>query len=238
MVLRPSIPHRTSPIAPRIGGLPDLPLDHVPRRRLSARVLDVVIAGVAVFVLAPGMALVAAVIKCTSRGPALFRQIRLGHGGRPFAMYKFRTMYVDCDDRIHREYVQRLLQDPAVAPSGPEGLYKLVDDPRITPVGRWLRRWSVDELPQLYNVLRGEMALVGPRPVLPWEAALFSPRHAVRFQVPPGITGLWQTNGRNRLTMSEALDLDVAYVQAQCLRLDITILLRTVPVVFGREGVR
>jgi lipopolysaccharide/colanic/teichoic acid biosynthesis glycosyltransferase len=238
MALRLSSSRRTPPPAPRLGGFLELPLASVPRRRVTARVLDVVVAGLALLVLAPAMALVAAVIVCASRGPALFRQDRLGLGGRPFAMYKFRTMYVDCDDRIHREYVQRLLQDPALARSGPDGLYKLVDDPRITPVGRWLRRWSVDELPQLVNVLRGEMALVGPRPVLPWEAALFSPRHAARFQVPPGITGLWQTSGRNRLTMSEALDLDVAYVQAQSLRLDVAILLRTIPVVLSRGGVR
>jgi lipopolysaccharide/colanic/teichoic acid biosynthesis glycosyltransferase len=105
-------------------------------------------------------------------------------------------------------------------------------------VGRWLRTSSMDELPQLFNVLRGEMSLVGPRPVLPWEAALFSPRHHERFQVRPGITGLWQISGRNQLTMTEALDLDVRYVHEQRLRLDLAILLRTIPVVLGRKGAR
>jgi lipopolysaccharide/colanic/teichoic acid biosynthesis glycosyltransferase len=147
-------------------------------------------------------------------------------------------MYVDSDDRLHRDYVRQLLEDPPTAPRGPDGLYKLVDDPRITPVGRWLRRASLDELPQLVNVLRGEMSLVGPRPVLPWEAALFGPRHSARFQVSPGITGLWQISGRNRLTMTQALDLDVEYVERQCLRLDLAILIRTIPVVLGRKGAR
>jgi lipopolysaccharide/colanic/teichoic acid biosynthesis glycosyltransferase len=218
--------------------MPVPPATAVVRRRRTARVLDVVLSGLALVLCAPGMAVIAAVVRCTSRGPALFRQVRVGQYGRPFEMWKFRTMYVGNDDRIHREYVRRLLAEPDTAACGPDGLYKLVDDPRITPVGRWLRRWSLDELPQLVNVLRGDMALVGPRPVLPWEAALFSPHHAPRFQVPPGITGLWQTSGRNRLTMTAALDLDVTYVRLQCLRLDLAILLRTVPVILGRRGVR
>jgi lipopolysaccharide/colanic/teichoic acid biosynthesis glycosyltransferase len=220
------------------AGLPGPPSGAAVRRRRTARVLDVVVSGLALVVCAPVMAVIAAVVRCTSPGPALFRQVRVGRYGRPFQMLKFRTMYVGNDDRIHREYVRRLLAEPASAACGPDGLYKLADDPRITPVGHWLRRWSLDELPQLVNVLRGEMALVGPRPVLPWEAALFSPHHAPRFEVPPGITGLWQTSGRNRLTMTAALDLDVTYVRHQCLRLDLAILLRTVPVILGRRGVR
>jgi lipopolysaccharide/colanic/teichoic acid biosynthesis glycosyltransferase len=153
-------------------------------------------------------------------------------------MLKFRTMYVDSDDRLHRDYVRRLLAASTGDDCATEGLYKLAADPRITPVGRWLRTASLDELPQLINVLRGEMSIVGPRPVLPWEAPLFSPRHGTRFQVPPGITGLWQTSGRNRLTMTEALDLDVQYAEQVSLWLDLQILLRTIPVVLRREGVR
>jgi lipopolysaccharide/colanic/teichoic acid biosynthesis glycosyltransferase len=188
--------------------------------------------------LAPVMAVIAVLTRCTSRGPALFRQVRLGEQRRPFVMLKFRTMYAGCDDSPHREYVRSLLTDPAVTPRSPDGLFKLVDDPRVTPLGSWLRRTSLDELPQLINVLRGEMALVGPRPVLPWEAALFVPRYDRRFDVPPGITGLWQTSGRNRLSMSEALDLDVQYVECRSLRLDLVILLRTIPTVLARRGVR
>jgi len=206
--------------------------------RTTPRVLDVVLAALGLVVLAPMMAVVAAVVAGTSRGPVLFKQVRLGQHGRSFVMYKFRTMYVDSDDRLHRDYVRRLLQEPAVSTASAEGLYKLVDDPRITPVGRLLRTSSLDELPQLFNVLRGEMSLVGPRPVLPWEAELFSPRHHKRFLVRPGLTGLWQTSGRNQLTMTQALDLDVQYVEEQCLRLDLAILFRTIPVVLGRKGVR
>jgi lipopolysaccharide/colanic/teichoic acid biosynthesis glycosyltransferase len=235
---------RASTHAPRLrstvveGLVLDLPSGAVAGRRRAARILDVVVASLALVVLAPVMAVIAVVIACTSRGPILFRQVRLGLHCRPFVMLKFRTMYVDSDDRLHREYVRQLLEDPPTAPRGPDGLYKLVDDPRITPVGRWLRRASLDELPQLVNVLRGEMSLVGPRPALPWEATLFGPRHSARFQVSPGITGLWQISGRNRLTMTQALDLDVEYVERQCLRLDLAILIRTIPVVLGSKGAR
>jgi lipopolysaccharide/colanic/teichoic acid biosynthesis glycosyltransferase len=183
------------------------------------------------------MAVIAVVTRRTSCGPALFRQVRLGQHREPFVMLKFRTMYLDCDDGPHREYVRRLLE-PGGCATGPDGLYKLADDARITPLGRWLRRTSLDELPQLINVLRGEMSLVGPRPVLEWEADLFDPRYDRRYDVPPGITGLWQTSGRNRLTMTEALELDVCYVDSQCLHGDLAILLRTVPAVLRCEGVR
>ena len=206
--------------------------------QVGLRIYDRVAAALLLVVLAPLMALVAALVRCTSRGPVLFRQVRLGRDQRPFEMLKFRTMYAHCDDRQHREYVSKLLIDPAAVTRGVDGLYKLVDDPRVTSVGNWLRRTSLDELPQLINVVRGEMALVGPRPALPWEAALFAPRHMKRFDVPPGITGLWQTSGRNRLTMTQALDLDVVYVERRSLRLDLAILCRTVSVVLSRDGVR
>ena len=207
------------------------------RPRIAARVLDVVLGGMALVVLSPVMAVVGALVACTSRGPALFKQERLGRDGRPFVMYKFRTMRVGSDDRPHRDYVARLLAEPAMA-DGPAGVYKLADDPRVTRVGRWLRETSLDELPQLLNVLKGDMSLVGPRPVLPWEAALFGGAYDRRFDVRPGITGLWQCSGRNKLTMTQALDLDLRYVEEQSLRLDIAILLRTIPVVVGRVGVR
>jgi len=207
------------------------------RRRTTARVLDLLVAVPILVLLAPLMLLVGLVVTCTSRGPALFTQVRLGRCRRPFVMYKFRTMFVGSDDRPHRDYVARLMAEPAMA-RGPGGLYKLADDPRITRLGRWLRRTSLDELPQLFNVLRGDMSLVGPRPVLPWEAELFGPEHAVRFDVRPGVTGLWQCSGRNQLTMRQALDLDVRYVEQQSLRLDLTILLRTIPTVLGRVGAR
>jgi lipopolysaccharide/colanic/teichoic acid biosynthesis glycosyltransferase len=196
-----------------------------------------VVAGLLLLGLLPLMAMIAVLVTCTSRGSALFRQVRLGRDQRPFEMLKFRTMYTDCDDRLHREYVRKLLSEPDAA-GRDGGLYKLVDDPRVTPLGAWLRTWSLDELPQLINVLRGDMSLVGPRPALPWEAAMFDPRHKRRFDVRPGITGLWQTSGRNRLTMTQALDLDLVYVDRRSLALDLAILRRTLRVVLSRDGVR
>jgi lipopolysaccharide/colanic/teichoic acid biosynthesis glycosyltransferase len=152
-------------------------------------------------------------------------------------MLKLRTMYIDNDDWIHRDYVTRLLSADQAAPAGNGGLFKLDADPRKTPLGTWLRRTSLDELPQLFNVLYGEMSLVGPRPVLPWEAQMFDKADQPRFAVKPGITGLWQVNGRSRLSMRKALDLDVEYVIRRSFVLDLGILLRTVPAVF-RGGAR
>jgi lipopolysaccharide/colanic/teichoic acid biosynthesis glycosyltransferase len=166
----------------------------------------------------------------------MFRQERLGRNKQPFTLLKLRTMYTGNDDRMHRDYVTCLLVGQAT-PGGHSGLFKLDADPRITPLGAWLRRSSLDELPQLFNVLSGEMSLVGPRPVLPWEAQLFEEAHLERFAVKPGITGLWQVNGRSRLSMREALELDVEYVIRRSFTLDLVILLRTVPAVF-RGGAR
>ena len=199
--------------------------------------VDRIMAGALLVVLAPLMAGIAVLIRCTSRGPVLFTQVRLGQNEQPFRMLKFRTMFRDCDDRLHREYVHQLLTTPGASLRSPEGLYKLVHDPRITRLGRWLRKSSLDELPQLINVLRGEMSLVGPRPALPWEAAMFLPRHRKRFEVRPGITGLWQISGRNELTMTQALDLDVVYVDRKSLVLDLAILIRTFRAVLSGRGV-
>jgi lipopolysaccharide/colanic/teichoic acid biosynthesis glycosyltransferase len=199
-------------------------------------VVDIVVAIVSLAVLTPLVAAVVIGIRATSRGPALFRQQRVGRDGQPFTLYKFRTMRVDADDSVHRAYVSRLLTEEAPPAGGSGGLYKLQDDPRVTGVGAFLRRTSLDELPQLLNIVRGEMALVGPRPVLPWEAALFDPRYQARFSVRPGLTGLWQVSGRARLTMREALDLDIAYVEQQRLALDLRILVKTVPIVLFRHA--
>jgi lipopolysaccharide/colanic/teichoic acid biosynthesis glycosyltransferase len=201
-----------------------------PRRDRSQgakRVVDVVGAATGLIALFPLLLAVAVLVCVTSRGPALFRQERLGRHERPFTLYKFRTMRVGSRDDVHREYVAQLLRNAAGLGGG--GLYKLQDDDRVTPIGRWLRRTSIDELPQLINVLRGDMSLVGPRPVLPYEAELFTERHRDRFLVRPGLTGLWQVNGRNRLTMLEALELDVEYAHRHGLLLDLAILARTLP---------
>ncbi|MDX6205693.1 MAG: hypothetical protein QOF39_1750 [Frankiales bacterium] len=205
------------------------------RSRLR-RALDVVVAAVLLLLCLPLLVVVGVLIRVTDPGPVLFRQTRVGCAGRTFTMLKFRTMRTGCDDYEHRALVTRLITEETPAPCGPDGLFKLANDARVTRIGAFLRRTSLDELPQLVNVLRGEMALVGPRPSLPWEAALFSSRHQARFLVPPGITGLWQVSGRSRLTMLQALDLDVAYVERQGLALDLQILLKTVPAVLGRQA--
>jgi lipopolysaccharide/colanic/teichoic acid biosynthesis glycosyltransferase len=177
----------------------------------------------------------AVVIRATSRGPALFRQERVGRHGERFVCFKFRTMYEDNDDAIHRDYVRRLLTEERPPEGGEAGVYKLAHDPRVTPVGRWLRRTSLDELPQLFNVVGGDMSLVGPRPALGWEVDLFEPHHLKRFDVKPGITGLWQVSGRSRVSARDALDLDVAYVEQRSLAFYLAILARTPAVLVRRS---
>ena len=203
------------------------------RTAWTKRALDASIAFMALLVAAPMLLLIAMLIRVTSTGPVLFRQTRIGAGGRSFVMLKFRTMKDRCSDDLHREYVTDLLNGAATQK---DGLFKLHNDPRITAVGRALRKLSLDELPQLINVLRGEMSLVGPRPALPWEAEMMDGIHLTRFSVQPGLTGLWQVSGRNALTMKQGLELDVEYVRRQGFGLDLWILLKTVPVVLSTHG--
>jgi lipopolysaccharide/colanic/teichoic acid biosynthesis glycosyltransferase len=202
------------------------------------RAFDVLIASLLLIIALPVLLVVAAVVRLTSPGPSLFRQTRVGRHGDPFTLLKFRTMYHGSGDAAHKEYVRELLTGEEPAPGGPKGLYKLEGDSRITRAGHLLRRTSLDELPQLINVLRGEMSLVGPRPALTWEAEMFDPVHRQRFEVAPGLTGLWQVSGRNWLTMRQGLDLDVEYVQRCSFWLDLQILARTVPAVLSLRGAR
>jgi lipopolysaccharide/colanic/teichoic acid biosynthesis glycosyltransferase len=199
----------------------------------AKRTVDIVLSLALIIAVAPLLLFLCLLVRSTSAGPALFRQERLGRDKQPFTLLKLRTMYIDNDDWIHRDYVTRLLSADQAAPAENSGLFKLDADPRKTPLGTWLRRTSLDELPQLFNVLYGEMSLVGPRPVLPWEAQMFDEAYQPRFAVKPGITGLWQVNGRSRLSMRKALELDVEYVIRRSFILDLAILLRTVPAVFG-----
>jgi lipopolysaccharide/colanic/teichoic acid biosynthesis glycosyltransferase len=204
--------------------------------RLAKRLLDLAASVVALILLSPLMVTAAALIRLTTPGPALFRQTRVGRNQRSFVLYKFRTMHDGCSDSPHREYVSALLTDDNPSTGGERGCYKLENDARITPLGRLLRRASIDELPQLLNVIRGEMSLVGPRPALPWEAELIEPVYRQRFGVPPGLTGLWQVSGRNYLTMRQGLELDMEYVRRQSFAFDLWILLKTVPVVLSTHG--
>jgi lipopolysaccharide/colanic/teichoic acid biosynthesis glycosyltransferase len=220
----------------------DLPIedqcDAPLRTPLSKRVLDIVVASACLILASPLLVVVAVLVKLTSPGPALFRQTRVGREQQPFVLYKFRTMYTGSPDDVHRKYVIQLLTMDQPPTGGRQGLYKLENDARITKVGRLLRRTSIDELPQLLNVIRGEMSLVGPRPALPWESELIGPAYARRFLVSPGLTGLWQVSGRNSLTMKDGLDLDIEYVDRRSFTLDLSILLRTVPVVLSTTGAR
>jgi lipopolysaccharide/colanic/teichoic acid biosynthesis glycosyltransferase len=210
-----------------------------PGPETAKRAADFVLSLLAIVVLTPLLLLLWLLVRSTSSGPALFRQERLGRDKHPFTLLKLRTMYIHNDDRIHRDYVTGMLaageagRAATAGTSGATGLFKLEADPRVTRLGGWLRRSSLDELPQLINVLKGEMSLVGPRPVLSWEADLFGERHQRRFAVKPGMTGLWQVSGRNRLSMREALELDVEYVTRRSFALDLVILFRTVPALFG-----
>ena len=196
------------------------------------RALDVALAAVLIVTASPVLLLAWCLVRWTSPGPALFRQERLGRDMRPFMVLKLRSMYVGNDDRTHRAYVTSMLAAEPDDAGRNGGLFKLVGDPRITPLGAWLRRTSLDELPQLFNVLRGEMSLVGPRPMLPWEAQLLGEPYRPRFAVKPGITGLWQVSGRSRLSMRTALELDVEYARRRGVALDLWILARTVPALF------
>lgn len=196
------------------------------------RALDIALAAVLILVSAPLLLFLWCLVRSTSAGPALFRQERLGRDMRPFTMLKLRSMYVGNDDRMHRAYVTGMLSAEQRPSARDDGLFKLADDPRVTPLGAWLRRSSLDELPQLINVLRGEMSLVGPRPMLPWEARLLGEPYRPRFTVKPGITGLWQVSGRSRLSMRTALELDLEYARRHGVVLDLSILARTGPALF------
>jgi lipopolysaccharide/colanic/teichoic acid biosynthesis glycosyltransferase len=198
----------------------------------AKRVLDVMLSLVLIVAVTPMLALLCLLVRCSSPGPGLFRQERLGRGMRRFPMLKLRTMYTDTSDQVHREFVASLADGSQAPATGPRGLYKLEADPRVTPLGAWLRRTSLDELPQLFNVLRGEMSLVGPRPALPWEAEMWPsvhPAYACRFEVKPGITGLWQVSGRGKLTAEESIRLDAEYVRRRGIILDLVILASTLP---------
>jgi lipopolysaccharide/colanic/teichoic acid biosynthesis glycosyltransferase len=207
-----------------------------PAVAIARRSLDLVGACLALLVLAPILVAVILAVRIDSPGPALFRQRRLGRDKQPFTVHKFRTMYTHADDQRHRDYVCSLIGAEDVRREA-RGLYKLYGDDRVTRVGRFLRLWSLDELPQLWNVVRGEMSLAGPRPVLGYEVDIYPAWYDERFAVKPGMTGLWQVSGRNERTYEEMVRLDIEYVRRQSLRLDLSILFRTAWTVLTRKGV-
>jgi lipopolysaccharide/colanic/teichoic acid biosynthesis glycosyltransferase len=202
---------------------------------LARRFIDLLGAGVVILLLSPLLIALAIAIRLDSPGPALFRQRRVGFGKREFTVFKFRSMRSDADPRGHRDYVTALIEGKK-ANGGKENLYKLAVDDRITPVGRWIRRWSLDELPQLFNVIAGDMSLVGPRPAIPYEVAEYPNWYMDRFTVKPGLTGLWQVSGRNERTYEEMVRLDIEYAERRSLFLDLSILARTPFTVLARRG--
>lgn len=189
------------------------------------RLVDIVVAGLLLTLTAPLFAVASLVIKAESPGPVFFRQRRLGLKAREFTMLKFRTMKMDTSSAEHRAYIQVSMREEI--PQSTRGVFKLAREGDLTRIGSWLRRSSLDELPQLVNVLRGEMSLVGPRPCLPYETEEFLPHHFERFRVPAGMTGLWQVRARARSTFREALEMDVVYARAWSLGLDLKLLALT-----------
>jgi lipopolysaccharide/colanic/teichoic acid biosynthesis glycosyltransferase len=229
---------RTQPPVPlkarRIGQLPTGPAGrsesgYRPYRGAIKRAVDLPVALILIVLALPILLITALAVKLDSRGPAFFRQRRLGRTLEPFTVLKFRTMTADSSPELHKRYIAELASsrengDGAVDGNG---LRKLTADPRVTRVGRFLRRTSLDELPQLFNVVSGSMSLIGPRPALDYELEHYRQPHFRRFEVRPGITGLWQVSGRNRLGFQEMLDLDVQYSEDATLATDIRILART-----------
>lgn len=199
------------------------------RRRRSQRVLDLLIAVPLTAVLLPVFAALAVLIRLDSPGPAFFRQPRVGLHGRRFQMWKFRSMFTGAPAEPHQAAARDWFSAAPVAES-----YKVAHDPRVTRVGRLLRRASLDELPQLFNVLRGDMSMVGPRPAIPYELDFYEPWHHERQLARPGITGLWQVMGRDHLPAPVMMELDVRYVRERSLALDARILVLTLPALFGR----
>jgi lipopolysaccharide/colanic/teichoic acid biosynthesis glycosyltransferase len=231
----------TAPATPeeRLGAAPDVTERHARRTwvDVSCRTLDLIVALAALVILSPVLLLLALVVKLESSGPAIFSQERVGKRQRRFTLHKFRTVSADASHDRHRKYIEGLYagEQAAVTDGGPR--FKLAHDPRITRVGPFLRRSSLDELPQLWNVIRGEMSLVGPRPPIDYEVASYpAPHWFTRFDVKPGLTGLWQVSGRCDLTVDQMIALDIQYVQRRSLRLNLIILLRTLPAVLASRG--
>jgi lipopolysaccharide/colanic/teichoic acid biosynthesis glycosyltransferase len=223
---------------------------------VAKRVMDLIIVALSMVFLLPLMAFIAILIKWDSPGPAIFRQERVTarrsvrHGRlywqeSPFTIYKFRTMRVDAKSTLHRQFIEayiagddQRMADLQSAQQAEDAKYKLVEDPRVTRVGSFLRKTSLDELPQLWNVLLGEMSLVGPRPPIPYEVELYQPHHHDRLRTVPGLTGWWQVKGRSATSFEEMVRMDVEYIRQQSVSLDIKIILMTLTAVVNGKGAR
>lgn len=268
--------HSVSTIAEADESLPLLPLPALPLSyRIAKRTLDVLVSATVLLVFAPILLLTALIIRLTSRGPAFFRQQRVGEGGRIFTMYKFRSMYVNADHSLHRVSYAKFVEGKGgngkvtkeslalaglVAESagdddaedfyterrrGPvrRQLHRLrpllhAEDPRITPFGALIRITSIDELPQLINVLLGDMTLVGPRPPIPYEVRMYQRKHLLRLTIRPGVTGIWQVHGRNKVPFEQMVDMDIQYIKTRSFWLDLKLLAQTVPAVLASRAAK
>ena len=202
-------------------------VEHTRANGPGKRLIDLVLAVAALLTIWPLLAALCLAVRISSAGPALFRQERIGRGMQPFTMLKLRTM-VDGADRLVAGLLDKTSTDPR--------FYKFRDDPRITRAGRWLRRWSLDELPQLWNVVRGDMSLVGPRPGLASEVEAYESWHLARLAVRPGLTGPWQVSGRSEVGFDNCVRMDLAYIENWSIRGDLIILAKTIPAVLRRKG--
>ncbi len=205
--------------------------------RLAKRTLDLTASIVGLLLASPILALVAIGVKLESRGPVLFRQERLGLGGRPFTLYKFRSMFTSAAQERHRDHARELIRGDATMVEGSEKVWvPIAADPRVTRLGAFLRRSHLDELPQLINIVRGEMSLVGPRPPIPYEVEVYEPWHLRRLSVIPGLTGLWQATAWGRVSFDEGVALDLAYVDHRSFGFDLRLIGRTLwQIVTGRQ---
>jgi lipopolysaccharide/colanic/teichoic acid biosynthesis glycosyltransferase len=204
----------------------------------TKRILDIMFTLLILLPLCIVIAVVAVFIRIDSAGPILFRQKRVGRNGVEFNILKFRSMYINSDDSRHREAIAKFMKGQRLGESAANNLsYKDADDPRVTKVGRFLRKTSIDELPQFFNVLRGEMTLVGPRPPLPYEVDCYSPHEMLRLSGKPGLTGPWQVYARSQVPFQHMVEMDIDYLQRQTLWEDLKLIALTVPVmVQGRGG--
>jgi len=225
----------------RVDGVPQVGLGEPALKGIglvAKRAVDLTVSLLVVTIFAPLFLLLAAMVKALSPGPVFFKQIRAGIDGRPFAFYKFRTMRHDTDDTLHREYATSFIGGKEMRlrdEKGDKKIYKMPDDPRVTSIGRVLRKTSLDELPQVFNVIKGDMSLVGPRPPIAYELTIYKEWHKRRLRAKPGITGLWQVSGRSSVPFHDMVLLDLYYINRWSLLLDFEIMFKTVPViVFGK----
>lgn len=194
---------------------------------MAKRIFDIVVGTCVLILLVPLVPLIALMIRMDSKGPIFYRQDRVGQGERKFKFYKFRSMYHDADGQVDELSEENEQEGP---------VFKMRSDPRVTSIGRFLRRSSLDEIPQIFNVLKGDMSIVGPRPPLPREVRDYKPWHRQRLSVKPGITCLWQISGRSHIGFDEWMRLDMEYLRTRSLRGDLVILLKTIPAVMARRG--